>query len=183
MVFVWPDNLKVMGVYPSPGNSCRLLGETPATSPFLDHDATLIGCPSESDARAIPGTIVGKVRGIALVSIPNDKVLPIEGVDAKVEGTGFDATAAIPCSGFGNVKSCDAGVQRGSERITVHVTLPNGALRTLIFSPKGQFITAGTARADGSADYKISSSRVDDWTNVDVGPEHYRVPDAFIFGD
>lgn len=68
----WPDSLRVIGDgYPKAGDSCRRLGETAAVVDFLDHTRTLVGCPTAAAARALDGTIVGRVDGITLVSVPN----------------------------------------------------------------------------------------------------------------
>jgi len=96
----------------------------------------------------------------------------------------IDATAEVPCTMRGARETrCPATAMRGTEQIAIEVRWPGGRIRTLLFDPKGKFVTAATAQADGSAAYRITSRRSGDWTTIIVGPETYRVPDAFILGD
>ncbi len=98
--------------------------------------------------------------------------------DAKVKGTPYHATGAIPCA-MGDAVSgsaqCEFGVIRGKPgNAEVHVTPPGGFERVLVFigsavSAKGD--ARVTARKDG-----------DTWF-VDVNDyEHYRIPEAVIVG-
>lgn len=96
----------------------------------------------------------------------------------------IDATADVPCTMHGARETrCPAAAMRGAEQIAIEVRWPGGRVRTLLFDAKGKFVTAATAQADGSATYRITSHRSGDWTTIIVGPETYRVPDAFILGD
>jgi hypothetical protein len=99
------------------------------------------------------------------------------GHDATVPGTGFHATARIPCVAEPNkpMSQCEAGVKRTAGGGTVHVTTPDGGSRVITFR-EGK--VSGT---DASAPFKVE--RRDDWSIVRIGAvEVYEIPDAFVFG-
>lgn len=186
--FAWPGDLKVVGDgFPQAGDPCRVIGETAATSDFLDDSATLAGCPTSGQAAALGGRVVGTVSGVTLVSVPRRSTAASgdgdSQPDSKVAGTNYNATADIPCSGVkGGGPTCKAGVTRSPEQIAVEVIIPAG-IRTLLFDAKGNFVTHSSSDADGSAALRSSSRREDDWQVITVGTEIYRVPDAFVLGD
>ena len=76
--FAWPPSLVPFGDgYPAAGNSCRRVGESAATSDYLDDSAILVGCPgrpADPAATAIlsatKGRVVAEVDGVTLISLP-----------------------------------------------------------------------------------------------------------------
>ncbi|ATQ43757.1 hypothetical protein [Caulobacter mirabilis] len=75
---VWPPSLAPFGDgYPNSGNPCKRVGETAATSNFLDDSADLVGCPGSATGVAAKGLVEGRgghvvaeVDGFTLVSVP-----------------------------------------------------------------------------------------------------------------
>lgn len=186
----WPASLPVFGDgFPNPGDACRRVGESADTVDFLDHTATLAGCLSADDAAKLGGRIVATIDGVTLVSVPSAAAMPGDGDsqgDALVEGTHYNATAQIPCSGYQDTPAglCDAGVVRGTETgIYVDVTLPDGRQRTIFFNSDGSFLSFSTAEADGTAAMPIGSSREGDTTIATLGTERYEIPDVLVQGD
>ncbi|WP_074767592.1 hypothetical protein [Paraburkholderia fungorum] len=78
-LFSWPASLAPIGNgYPKEGDACRRLGESSATADYLDHTATLIGCPGDADNASVRAMltdyrahVVGKADGVTLISISN----------------------------------------------------------------------------------------------------------------
>lgn len=190
--FAWPASLPVFGDgFPAPGAACRRIGESPATSAFLDDSAALVGCPSADEAAKLGGTVLKQIDGVTLVSVPNDRVMMSgdgdgQG-DAKVAGTDYNATAQLRCAGYRGMKAtmCDAGVKRNQEdgQTLVFIDWPDGVnSRMLIFDKAGKVVSANTNEADGSSKFPVVGKRDGDTTIVTIGPERYEVPDAFIMG-
>ena len=77
--FAWPASLTPIGNgYPKEGDACRRIGESPATADYLDHTATLIGCPGGADSVTVRAVlidyrahVVGTADGVTLISISN----------------------------------------------------------------------------------------------------------------
>ena len=97
--------------------------------------------------------------------------------DATVPGTGFHATAKIPCTAEPGkpMSPCDAGVKRTAGGGTVHVTTPDGGSRVITFRD------GKVSATDAEAPFKVE--RRNDSSIVRIGAvEVYEIPDAFVFG-
>ncbi len=72
-----PDEpvLLLFGGYRDPADSCRIAGETPFTSPFLDHTRDLVACPEGAENLGVfvtetGATEVARTGGYILFSNP-----------------------------------------------------------------------------------------------------------------
>ncbi len=164
--------------YPTDGSPCRRLGESPQTSQWLDDSTILVGCPTSAAVQTLNGTVVGKVNGITIISIPLAKPSASAAPSAPAQGTHIAcaATAAGPTS------QCATEVTKnwGEDKTTlVKVTKPDGTTRSLFFhgtTPYG----ADSAESDGSAGFDFTVSRHGGNSVITFGPERYIVPDALV---
>lgn len=155
--------------------------DKPSSLFLLAGALALAGCNS-SPAEPAPEAGATPVDTAAAVPVPGEG--DSQG-DALVSGTGYNATAQIPCSGYKGAAAgmCGAGVVRGAETGTyVEVTLPDGTKRTIFFNKAGKFLSFSTAQADGTAAMPVASERKGDTTIARIGSESYEIPDAFVTG-
>lgn len=101
--------------------------------------------------------------------------------DAKVPGTDFHATGDIPCSmGKGQpAASCAFGVKReGNGTAMVTVTKTDGSKRVIFFE-KGRAIGYDKSQADAAAFDAKKNAGIN---SINIGEEHYEIPDAVAEG-
>lgn len=200
--FAWPASLAPFGNgYPKAGDACRRLGESPATSNYLDHMATLVGCPGDRDSASVRAIVhdrrarvVGEADGVTLISVPTDgkhtggtmSAAPgHESTKASVKGVAFSATGTLPCARRAGepTRMCRFGVVRNSDRSAiVTVYRPGGGTRTIFFDADGTVIGAGTRATDRSMSGKTTARKNADINLISIGSERYEVADAILSG-
>ena|SRR5688572_14676971 len=72
-----PSTLRPIGEgFPTKGSPCRRLGESTATSNYLDHTRILVGCPGTRESAVVQtviatgGHIVAEIDGVVMLSVP-----------------------------------------------------------------------------------------------------------------
>jgi len=193
--FVWPESVAAFGEgYPEAGDPCRRLGESAATSNWLDASAMLVDCPTAEQAEQLGGQIVDTVDGVTLVSIPMgdenagmpEMQSPVASEDALVAGTNYNATTILSCGFDGGppTQSCNAGIVRNWGEDGTHlieVEKPDGRKRAIFLNGTEPY-GADSAQADGSAGWDFETSRDGDRVTISYGPETYVIVDAMVTG-
>lgn len=190
-LLTWPASLAPVGDgYPRAGDLCRRLGESPATSAYLDHTATLVGCPGVSDSasalaivRDRGGRVVGVADGVTMISVPNEggtiaAAATPQGVDAGITSVG---TLRCTRRVGEQMRSCRfRAIQRGGYT-TVVVDLPHGhQTRTIFFDPSGTVIGAATRPSGRPRLANVTARRRGDVIVVNVGAERYEMRDSVL---
>lgn len=189
--FVWPASLVPFGDgYPAAGDVCRRLGESAATSGYLDHTATLVGCPGARDSanaqaivQGLHGRVMGEIDGVTLISVPNEGHLAGGSTSASAPA---HSTGTLRCAPVGGrpVRVCRFDVTRHADHSAVLVVyLPGGGTRAIFFGPDGS--VAGVARKATDRPIRGSATmrRKADTDLISVGRERYEVRDEVIAGD
>ena len=99
-------------------------------------------------------------------------------VEESIKG---DATGDIPCGMGGGqpTGACPFGVVlEGNGCGVVTVTKPDGRTRSIFFE-NGEAVRYDASQADPG---EFSARREGDLNIIRIGDEHYRIPDAVIFG-
>jgi hypothetical protein len=120
-----------------------------------------------------------KAKYTLSIDIPGEGLGRAPASDAKVPGTPYHATGPVPCSVGSAPKGspqCEFGVIRGTPgNAEVHLTLPGGGTRILIFQGEQVSISDPTVR--------MKTSKLGDNWSVNINDfEFYEIPDAVING-
>jgi len=108
---------------------------------------------------------------------------PMDGADATVPGTDFNATAQVACVRDMDAAEamCDAGVVRNGDGTGfVSVSWPDGGSRVLFFENNTPH-HYDESQADGGAQMTVTRDARDDFV-VFVGQSRFVIPEAFITG-
>jgi hypothetical protein len=196
--FAWPASLAPFGDgYPKAGDACRRLGESSATSAYLDHTATLVGCPGGADSASVRdmlrehrGHVVGEAKGVTLISVPMDAAMSSvasghQNEHPKTNGTAFSATGTLPCArSAGQIAGmCRFGVTRHRDR-TAKVTVywPGRGARTIFFGADGAVTGVSTTATDQSLADKAIARKNGEVNLISVGDERYEIADSILSG-
>jgi len=197
--FAWPASLAPFGDgYPSAGNTCRRLGESSATSPYLDHTATLVGCPGDRasvGAQAIirdrRGRVVGEMDGVTLISVPNEA----DRLGGTTQRTGPGREHADASSGPPGTLRCARRVgQRmrlcrfdathyADRTMVVVVYLPGGGTRAIFFGADRSVVGVARKAGDQPTGEKTLIGKRAGISEISVGHERYEIPDAVVSGE
>jgi hypothetical protein len=196
--FAWPASLAPFGNgYPNAGDACRRLGESPATSAYLDHMATLVGCPGGADSVSVRAMlrdhrahVVGEANGVTLISVATNGTTSSatpgqQSEHAQAKGAVFSATGRLPCARRAgqNITMCRFGIVHHSDRTaSVTVYWPGGGARTILFAADGTVAGVSTTTTDRSMAEKTVARKNGKVNLISVGDERYEIADAILSG-
>jgi hypothetical protein len=193
--FAWPASFVVLGDgYPHSGDACRRLGESAATANYLDHRATLVGCPGPRDSaavRAIVGhqhaRVVGEAEGVTLISISTEgtQAIPPRNSRAPAQQSSISASGTLPCErGNGQTKTmCKFGVVHHRDRsTTVVVYWPDGVVRAILFNAGGRVIGTASSASDQPIPGDTLTRKHAGINLISIGSERYEIEDSVLSG-
>ncbi|QLG89000.1 hypothetical protein HQ393_12550 [Chitinibacter bivalviorum] len=97
-----------------------------------------------------------------------------------MSGTPYHATSNLRCNINGTAAECPFGVERiGQGEALVTITRPDKISRVIYFG-KGKVSWSDQSQAEKNV--KFQSSQQGDTHLIQLGNEHYEIPDAVIFG-
>ncbi len=180
-----PDFWEVSGV--GDGDSLNLRGGPStryAVVGTLDNGDVLQnrGCRLTGDARwcqirATGSGLTGWVAGRFLVETAPPPAPEVPEGGPVGNGTGFDATGAVPCATAAGqpTRPCPFGVIReGSGNAGIWIALGNGEERHILFE-RGEPVATNTSDT-------VIFEKANDLFVVRIGDERYEVPEAVVYG-
>jgi hypothetical protein len=181
--FDWPMSLRAIDAgYPEKGSPCRRVGETAATSPYLDDSSILVGCPGARSsifvtkfAAAQNGRSVAYIDGVTLIAIPLRKPGVTSGPATRLRCTLAPGKLPEQCAYH--------VVRKGGGISVVTITQPDGKTTRSIFFANGRVTGADVKKPESGPKPRITSTREVDRFIVAIGGEEYEVPVTAVIAD